>query len=152
MQNAANWRFRGPITNLISTRPESGGQDRSFQLIVIGVITGEGGGGRRLDRGEKGEGRNGMVALCHIYCPRGSQLRRANGNTFALTTTSPKFPPTFFYFMHSTILGRKDKISLLSSFRCMHLIRIKGQERRVSKAVSLELHNSGIHRVKNVRG
>ena len=139
MQNAANWRFRGPITNLISTRPESGGQDRSFQLIVIGVITGEGGGGRRLDRGgeEKGEGRNGMVALCHIYCPRGSQLRRANGR---------RHPRNFR--QHSFILCTRQPWkgkTKLHFFLSMHASDQEG--RRVTKAVSSELHNSGIHRV-----
>ena len=40
-----------------------GRRDRSFQLIVIGVITGE-----RREKGKK-ERNGSMVALCHIYCP-----------------------------------------------------------------------------------
>ena len=89
----------------ISYRAAGATRDRSSRLIVIGVITGE----SRTDR--RTGGRSGMVALCHIYCPRESQLGRV-GNTLPRRIVSP----TFFSS------GAKDRIhcqpALILSFPC----------------------------------
>ena len=131
MQNAANWRFRGPITNLISTRPESGGQDRSFQLIVIGVITGEGdrGRGRRLDRrGKKGDGMEWLLFVTFIVLEDHNFDGRGRKYFAAL----------YALLLPSTIRDVEDKTS---SFRCMHPNRI-GERSKESESRTAHVWNS----------
>ena len=115
MPNAAKWRFRGPIDRQ-SHRDFGGGgrgwRDRSFQLIVIGVITGEKKEG--VDRGEKGEGAEWLPFVTFIV-PRRSQLGRVR-------KLDEKYSANILYaLLPRTICGR-GKIKLLARTRRLHSI------------------------------
>ena len=117
---------QSPISSRLDSGKE-GGQDRSFQLIVIGVITGEGVEAavdsieeEEREKGEEGAEWNGC-SLSHLLSPRittwtGRKYFAARATS---TTTSLNFPQHSSSFLLS-IRVRKGKTQLPPFDACMH--------------------------------